>query len=440
MTEPQEPRAPSVSPSWVAARLRPLLTLFGVLLALGAPLAHHTVGARELRQRCDTVATQAAVLLSQEAQERPVLWRYDSIKLLAHLRAYRVQPAVAWVRVLDPVGRPIEQRVQQDLGPVLWCSHEVQARSVVVGQVWVAMDLRVLRRSSLGLLALFALVGLSLGMTVYALVLRSIRAAVRRIDALVAALESSNVSLEKTVAHRTEALEHALFALHNTTARALALQEQERRAIGRDLHDSVGQALTAVRIHGQLAAQRASADAGQTQLLDKLLHTTDSAIEELRRALSRLAPALLGELGLVGAARRTLDDLAALAGLTVHESMASELALPPAIELVVFRTVQECSTNVLRHAGAKNVWISLAMIENSQAIRLVFEDDGVGVALGDSSPARFGLSAMRERAALLRGKLEIARRDEGGTRLSLEIPVDSVVQNLGDGERGDGPR
>jgi signal transduction histidine kinase len=414
-------------------RLAPLVALLAALLATGAPLAHHVVGARELQSRCGELAGRAAEDVAHEAQERPRLWRYDSIKILAHLQGYRAHPDVAGMQVFDAYGPAAGSA--PEARAVLYCQRELRVGGHPVGAVWVAMDLAPLRRVTLALLGVFALLAAALGSLVYAVAMRAARSAAGRIEALVAdvdrsraALQALNEGLEQDVRARTEELERAYAALRATAARAVTLQENERRAIGRDLHDSVGQALTAIRIHAQLAGEIAGDPAVQRSVLARVTQTTDAALEELRRALARLGPAVLDEVGLEVALVREADAFLERTGCELHREIDVPAGLEPAVEVAVYRIAQEALTNVTRHARASEVWITLEATE--RALMLVIEDDGAGPqgAGADAGPdaegARVtrGVHGMRERAELLGGTLRMTARAPRGTRVEVVIP------------------
>jgi signal transduction histidine kinase len=409
-------------------RLSPLVIALSSLLAVGAPVAHHVVGARELRADCHSIASRAAEDLAHEAQERPRLWRYDSIKILAHLRSYRAQASVSSMQVFDATG--LAAGAAPSGAGVLWCSRAVRVRGEDVGSVWVAMHLRSLRAASLALLAVFTTLALALGSLVYKLSMRTARAAATRIDSLVGDLERSraklaelNAGLERDVAERTRELDEAYAELRTTAARAVTLQETERRAIGRDLHDSVGQALTAIRIHAQLASELAvesDESRAQREVLTKVCATTDAALEELRRALARLGPAVLDEVGLEASLHRALDAFVEQCGCEVERRLSVPEGLEPAVEVALYRVVQEALTNVARHADARTVRVVIESDEH--AVRLRIEDDGVGITKGARGNGR-GVHGMRERAELLRGSFVIAQGEGGrGTRIDVSLP------------------
>ncbi len=421
MTAPEPYRIDLVRP--LAARLQPAVALLAALLAAGAPLAHHGMGVLELRTEGAALAARAADVLAEEAQYRPLLWRYDSIKLVEHLRAYRLQRGVAALAVIDAAGRAVDaSEVRRPRGAVLWASAPARVHGQTLATVWVAIDLRGLRARSLALLVAFCAIAVGLGVAVSRSALGSARGAEGRIGALLAELARLTTRLEGDVQARTADLAAANAALRDeerrlreTSARALALQESERRAIARDLHDSVGQALTAIRIHAQLLAADGVAEASLAQVLA----TTDGALEELRRALARLGPAAVAEVGLASAVERLVEALDEGGETRVTTAVGALGELAPAVEVAAYRIVQEALTNALRHAAARTVVARLA--RDGDALVVEVRDDGRGY---DAAGARTGsgVAGMRERAELLRGTLTVERADGGGTRVLARLP------------------
>lgn len=203
-----------------------------------------------------------------------------------------------------------------------------------------------------------------------------------------------------------------------SAARALSAQESERRRIARELHDEVGQTLTAVLIDLKRAADRA-ADPDLRKELAQAQETTRASLEEVRRLAHRLRPGVLEDLGLVSALTALTTELSDHTGLLVRRQFAPGLpGLDDQAELVVYRVAQESLTNVARHAGATSVDVSLA--GRAESIVLRIQDDGHGIGLAHEGA---GIRGMRERALLIGAALEIGRTPEGGTEVSLTVPL-----------------
>ncbi len=204
----------------------------------------------------------------------------------------------------------------------------------------------------------------------------------------------------------------------DSTRRVLAAQEGERLRIARELHDELGQALTATAIAAERAAE------GPAQARGPALRTAAGAIraslEDVRRIARELRPEALDDLGLSNALLALCRRVSAQGAVRVTPHLAHHL--PPAtpeVELVVYRVAQESLTNVVRHARATAVELTLTGVDG--ALRLVVRDDGAGLpeALPDSTT---GIAGMRERALLAGGHLEI-RSAAPGTEIVLDVPT-----------------
>jgi two-component system sensor histidine kinase UhpB len=201
-----------------------------------------------------------------------------------------------------------------------------------------------------------------------------------------------------------------------SAARALEAQEGERLRVARELHDEVGQTLTAVA----LRAERAAADGDdQTQALLEISEAVQTSLDDLRRIARRLRPEALDDLGLVNALIALCNRVSRQGDIAIRRNLASDLpAIPPEIELVVYRVAQEALTNVLRHASATRVTVSLTAPEGRVA--LIVTDNGLG--LPNNAEQRAGIAGMRERALLVGGEFSIAPGPDGGVEVGLRLP------------------
>lgn len=196
---------------------------------------------------------------------------------------------------------------------------------------------------------------------------------------------------------------------------ALAAQEAERARIAQELHDGVGQSLTAVLLElGALDAADGNAEA-----LGRVREITRSSLDEVRGVARQLRPHVLEDLGLRSALASLTTELFGHGATHVKRGIAPGLPdLDDATELVVYRVAQEALTNVARHASARTVELTLS--QQGNAVALTVTDDGVGIAPGATGT---GLRGMRERASLVDGRLDVQRRDGGGTVVRLVVPV-----------------
>ncbi|MGE0454469.1 MAG: PAS domain-containing protein [Vicinamibacteria bacterium] len=208
--------------------------------------------------------------------------------------------------------------------------------------------------------------------------------------------------------------------LRALSRRLLSVQEEERRRIARDLHDQIGQALTAVKLNLESVARQATLEAARERV-PKAVKIVDEAIAQARDLSLDLRPSLLDDLGLPAALRWYVDRQTRDAGIEGHVATNGiEERLPQEVEIACFRLAQEAVTNVLRHARARRVWVELR--RSGAGVELRVRDDGAGFDTAEAraraaSGACMGLSGMEERARLAGGRLEVASAPGSGTQV-----------------------
>ncbi|MFJ3894744.1 MULTISPECIES: HAMP domain-containing sensor histidine kinase [unclassified Streptomyces] len=202
-----------------------------------------------------------------------------------------------------------------------------------------------------------------------------------------------------------------------SNARVLTAQEAERRRIAQELHDEVGQTMTAVL----LSLERVAAEA-EEPLQGELRHVqeiTRGGLDEVRRLARRLRPGVLEDLGLVSALTSLTTEFSTHAGLRVVRGFCSGLpALDQQTELVLYRVAQEALTNAARHAEADQVEVSLRHTDGTVVLTVVDDGRGTGVAREGA-----GIRGMRERALLIGATLDVSSQPRTGTRVRLTVPV-----------------
>jgi signal transduction histidine kinase len=202
----------------------------------------------------------------------------------------------------------------------------------------------------------------------------------------------------------------------------LDAQEVERSRIARELHDETGSALSAVLL-GLTAIDQAATRLEARQASAALRETARTTLENVARLAFELRPPTLDEFGLGPALKDLSRGLAEGGGPNVelNVDLATADRLPPEVETALFRITQEALTNVVKHADAKTVQITLARQERS--VVLTIDDNGRGFARAQVPGDHFGLVGMRERTASVNGALDIKSKPGAGTRLTVEIPL-----------------
>jgi signal transduction histidine kinase len=208
----------------------------------------------------------------------------------------------------------------------------------------------------------------------------------------------------------------------DTVDAILEAHEVERSRIARELHDETGSALTAVLL-GLTSIDEATTLPEARQASTALRKTARSTLENVGRMAFELRPSALDEFGLYPALKDLGGGLEEQGGpqVTLKADLPTGERLPAKVETALFRITQEALTNVVKHAEAKTVQITLARRERS--VVLTFEDDGRGFSRAQVPSGRLGLVGMRERIASVNGALEIESKRGAGTRLTVEIPL-----------------
>ena len=214
--------------------------------------------------------------------------------------------------------------------------------------------------------------------------------------------------------------------LRELSARVLEAREEEKARLARELHDELGQLLTALKMDLSWLRQRLAA-VETAKKADEMSALLDRTVMATRRISADLRPLMLDDLGLADAAAWLVDDFAKRSGVECSIQLPPGEALDElskSVATALYRAVQESLTNIARHARARRAWVVFAADDGH--IDVSIEDDGRGIAPSELAKARsLGLKGMRERIAYLGGSLEIGAAPRGGTRIRLRVPAKS---------------
>jgi len=360
-----------------ARRLVPLVVVSSGLFAAAVPAAYHLEGRRELAAGARISAAQVAHLVEEAIRAQPLLWRYDTARLSEHLLADGLGN-LPGLEVHDAAGRRVAVG-HEAAEPVVWGRADVVIDGHRVASVWAADELAPLWQSTWVVAAFGALLAVVLGSVLCLYPVRTVARAEARIAALLA-------------------------------ERRVALQEEERRRIARELHDGAGQALTAARLQ-LLALRREGLAAPAAARVERHL---DEALEEVRRSTSALLPAPLDALGLVGALEQHCASYAEATGVAIALDAPSAFPeLAPALQTAVYRIAQEALHNTVQHAAASRAVVRLQADERS--VELEVDDDGRG--FGEAATCQ----SIRDRVEDLGGA--VVWPEPGSARLRVTLPL-----------------
>ena len=266
-----------------------------------------------------------------------------------------------------------------------------------------------------------------------------------RLERAEEALRKAHSDLERQVQERTRELENTLSAfreeirvhqkteekLRELSLSVLRIQDEERRRVARDLHDSVGQTLTALKINLSMMEKAGERSPQRADFFTQVNGLADEAVREIRTMSYLLHPPLLDESGFAAAAAWYVDGLNKRSPIEVNLQMPEGIRLPGSVEIVFFRVLQESLTNIIKHAESDAVDVLLQLDQN--LISLSVRDYGKGISAerlikmnGGGSDVGVGIAGMRERLRELGGTLEI-KSDSAGTLLTASMPLPKAV-------------
>jgi signal transduction histidine kinase len=248
---------------------------------------------------------------------------------------------------------------------------------------------------------------------------------IKELDLLNQFLHVSAIALEN--AFMIEEIEQNRQEMRLLTGKLITIQEEERRRLASDIHDTIAQTLTGVSYKIQfckeLARKKSSSLMDQLDVTINMIH---QSIDQSRELISSLRPDLLDTIGLSPALKRFLDSYTKETGIVVSAQLPKEVQVPPDIRICLFRVAQEALTNVYKHADTKTAKIVLEE-ENGNVI-LVVDDDGEGFDMSQGTPwmkhqNKLGLLSMKERVEATGGSLLIDSKIHGGCRIEAKIPL-----------------
>jgi signal transduction histidine kinase len=234
--------------------------------------------------------------------------------------------------------------------------------------------------------------------------------------------------LEKSVEEKYNESLQAQRELKQLTKRLVDAEERERRAISRELHDEIGQSLSALLLDVENVTELSGQDGSFRQRLQNIKTLAENCVNEVRNMALLLRPSMLDDLGLIPALEWQGREVSKRTGMlvdTVEENVSDNL--PEEHKTCVYRIVQEALNNCSKHAHAKNV--RLVVRQEPNHLRVIIEDDGKGF-----EPSRvrgLGLVGMNERVSQLGGVLKVESNPVRGTRLCVDLPLPSASVDLG---------
>jgi PAS domain S-box-containing protein len=233
---------------------------------------------------------------------------------------------------------------------------------------------------------------------------------------------------EQRIAEQTQQLHEANRELRHLSSRIVAIRDEERRRLGRELHDSQGQYLAAIKMNLEMIETTdAALSPIQKSALTEAINLLERSMREIRVISHLLHPPLLDEIGLQAVVPWYLNSFSERSGIQIDLDMPADIAkLPDQVELAVFRVLQECLTNVHRHSGSKIAKVKILPQENNVILEVLDQGRGVSSQNGKDPVMGVGITGMRERVRELGGQFEMSS-SSGGTTVRVVLPIGEQI-------------
>lgn len=436
----------------LALTMKTLILVISIAIWIYVPRKFEQEGIALVAHQAETLANLTAFTIN------PAIYFRDRIALDEALRGTRQDKDVAYVVVMDAAGNRLSSFHPERASATALARRTsgggvssdrslyevmtpIRDRGQELARLYIGMSLARLSgeiakmRFGIGLLSLFilgaGLIAVVLISNVMTRPLRHVAAGAQRIAAgelshrvpegsgdEIGRLAGAFNDMAAKVAERDTSLRHSHEQLRMLSKRLLSIQEQERIRISREVHDELGQALTALKIDLQ---QLGMGNESLQDPLRQLARAIDQIIELVRRIATDLRPSILDDLGVTASLEQQLRRLRESSGLRTQLTVSGEPQLDMLTGVTIYRIVQEALANVMRHAHAGEVKVSLAI--DATAAVLEIRDDGRGMTPEQIADSRsLGLIGIRERAELLGGSFAIQSRPGEGTVLTVTLP------------------
>jgi two-component system, NarL family, sensor histidine kinase UhpB len=431
-----------------------ITALMATLLLIGAALTIHK-SQEDIRAELESTAALALHLIDKE-----LLYFADdivdegiktpfSLASLGDIRHLRVEYFDAYGKLRDSNQAEFPQTIQHP--PPAWFVHLmsafskeieprkriIHANNQLVGEVVITPDpsyeISEVWGDSLGVLKLVGIFFVSVNILVFWAVSKALKPVDQMLEAI-NQLEQGNLDarmppfrlpeltqISVKFNHMAATLQQSITRNHKLSQQLLQLQEEERKSLSRDLHDEIGQSLTAIHADATAISNISEKDTPINQSAEAIVIVARQVINIVRNIVEQLRPETLDKLGLEVALEELVSVWQQRYKMQACElQISSDLsALPEALSIVVYRAVQECLTNIAKHAHAQHVAINL-WIENDE-LAIVIQDDGRGFNPMESRG--FGLIGMKERITGVGGELEIDSNLAKGTTIMVRLPL-----------------
>jgi signal transduction histidine kinase len=404
-------------------RMLPLAILFGSLVVLAPTLLMAGLDFERARARSDLYARNLAHEVAKDASRHPYVWRWRIDKVVEGTLAEKEIQHLVYLRVEDCDSEVIFEHGKPAGWPYTWMTSKAKVVTTggELGTLWVALNPEAASPGRLLIACLSMLIGLLSGLALYHFPVRIVRRQAHAIEETTTHLVHTRLELHQTNLTLQERVDEAVLQIRQLSQRVLAVQDEERARIARELHDGLAQELSALRLDLE-RAMRTAEDQQQRDLLESASGQCQDALADLRRAIQDLRPVALDAANLMEVIRQNAERFELSTGIAVFVRTQGNVEdLSGMLSASLLRVFQEALHNVERHAQADEIGLSLTCADDE--ITLEVRDNGVGFETEKLEQPGHGLSNMRARAQLLGGSFEVESTPGEGTTLRFRAPL-----------------
>jgi signal transduction histidine kinase len=405
-----------------ASRMLPLAIAAGLIAFSAPPLFYRFASISELKTHAEIYAAQLASSVEEAAEQEPFFWRYNTSKIMWSTSAHRLQEDIGTVTIVDCAGKTVFDGKELELGtgnasgPTGWAAVKVGNRNIA--WVRVIMDTAMHRKRYLLIMLFSGCLGAVLGLLLFWFPRRVVRRQAGLLTNTIIRLEKAEKDLTEANLKLSRRVRQAVGAVRSISERLIGVQEEERRRIARDLHDGVGQAVTALQITLKLMRARPSEAKNH---LAEAERSAEEILKEIRAAVFALRPAMLDAGDLEEGLRDFVERFELKTGIPASLRATGDLsAVSESLGSLLFRILQESLTNISRHAQAKEVGVTVVV--ETDCLRLEVSDDGRGFDPEDVSHGS-GLRGIKERVSFAGGEMALKTSAGRGTQVMCRFPV-----------------
>jgi signal transduction histidine kinase len=372
-------------------RMLPLSIFAAIVIMAVPPLIYHFTNQKDMKIQAEIYAKLLATDLGKSIETEPFLWQYRTNKILMYTDKHRFQKDIGTVVIRDCNDKIIIDSARLKIGTGATegpaAKVPIITRGTTVGSVEVIMDPSEYKERIISISFKAGFVGACLFALLYFFPTKVVKAQAEKLAVAVGKLQIAKI------------------------------QEQERKRIARDLHDGVGQILTALQIELKLAQSQSLSD----NHLENARTLAEDILHEIRAAVLALRPAAFTHKNLEEAIRSFIEEFELRNSIPSSLRITGNLSeLPKDMEVLVFRIFQECMTNILKHAKAGEIGVVLEI--TTDLLIMSISDDGMGFDPSDCKTGT-GIRGIKERLELCGGNMKIDTTELNGTSLTFSIPL-----------------